>query len=138
MLSAVAEKHKIQSDIIPSIATGFCGGMARTDGLCGALIGGIMALGMLFGRRTSDDSHYKIYALTERLTHDFENHFGSRKCTDLLGCDISTQEGDAIFKRDKLGETFCRDVTVKTAEMVARVLEDHEDIKHTLIKEESV
>ncbi|UCD91440.1 MAG: C_GCAxxG_C_C family protein [Desulfobacterales bacterium] len=124
----------MQSDLIPKIATGFCGGMSRTDGLCGALIGGIMALGILFGRNSAGDSHYKIYALTERLIHDFENHFGSRNCSDLLGCDISTNEGDAIFKRDQLGETFCLDVTVKTTAMVLQVLEDQDDIKHTLIK----
>lgn len=135
MLLAVAEKHGIQSDIIPGIATGFCGGMARTNGLCGALIGGIMALGILFGRKSPEESHYKIYSLTERLVHDFESHFGSRVCADLLGCDISTPEGEEVFYKEKLGETFCRDVTVKTAELVARVIEDHENIKHTLIME---
>ena len=35
----VAEKHNIQSDIMPGIASGFCGGMYRTDGLCDALVG---------------------------------------------------------------------------------------------------
>ncbi len=92
MLSAVAEKHKIESELIPGIASGFCGGMSRTNGLCGALVGGIMALGILFGRKSADDSINKIYALSERLVRDFEKHFGSRNCSDILGCDISTRE----------------------------------------------
>ena len=131
---AVAEKHNIQSELIPGIASGFCGGMSRTAGLCGALAGGIMALGVVFGRNSSEDSPKKIYALTERLVRDFEKQFGSRNCSDLLGCDISTREGEAVFEAKKLGKTRCLDMTVKTTELVMQVLENHENIKHSLVE----
>ena len=131
---AVAEKHNIQSDIIPAIATGFCGGMSRTAGLCGALVGGIMALGVLFGRNSSADSHKKIYGLSERLVRDFEKQFGSRNCSDLLGFDISTPAGQAVFEADKLLKTVCLDMTVKTTDLVMQVLENHENIRHPLVK----
>jgi len=131
---AVAEKHNIQSDIIPAVASGFCGGMSRTDGLCGALVGGIMALGVVYGRNSSADSPKKIYALTERLVRNFEKQFGSRNCSDLLGCDISTREGEAVFEAKKLGKTRCLDMTVKTTELVMQVLENHNNIRHWLVK----
>ena len=131
---AVAEKHNIQSDIIPAIASGFCGGMSRTDGLCGALAGGIMALGIVYGRNSSADSPKKIYSLSERLVRDFEKQFGSRNCSDLLGCDISTREGEAIFEAKKLGKTRCLDLTVKTTELVMQVLENHDNIRHSLVE----
>ncbi len=134
MLLAVAEKHNLQSDLIPAIASGFCGGMSRTDGLCGALVGGIMALGVLHGRRSSKDSPKKIYALSERLVRDFERQFGSRNCSDLLGCNISTKEGEAVFEAKKLGKTRCLDLTVKSTELVMQVLENHEKIRHSLVK----
>ena len=108
--------------------------MSRTAGLCGALIGGIMALGLLFGRRSSKDHHYTIYALTERLVLDFEKQFGSRYCTDLLGCDISTKAGEAVFNAKKLGKTRCRDITERTAELLTAVLENRNDITHSLIR----
>ncbi len=131
---AVAEKHNIQSDIIPAVASGFCGGMSRTAGLCGALVGGIMALGILFGRNSPDDSHKKIYALSEHLVYDFEKQFGSRNCSDLLGCDISTPAGEAVFEEKKLGKTLCLDITVKTTELVMQVLENHHNIRHSLVQ----
>ena len=131
---AVAEKHKIQSDIIPAIASGFCGGMSRTDGLCGALVGGIMALGILYGRKSSKDSPKKIYALTERLVHDFERQFGSRNCSNLLGCDISTPAGEAVFEAKKLGKTLCLEITVKTTDLVMQMLENHQNIRHSMVK----
>ena len=130
---AVAEKHSIQSDIIPGIATGFCGGMSRTAGLCGALVGGVMALGILYGRKSSKDSPKKIYALTERLVRDFEKHLGSRNCSEILGCDISTREGAAEFDARKLAKTVCLDATVQATDLVMKVLDDQENIKHSMI-----
>ena len=130
---AVAEKHNIQSDIIPGIATGFCGGMSRTAGLCGALVGGIMALGILYGRKSSEDSHKKVYTLSERLVRDFEEHLGSRNCSDILGCDISTREGEVVFEARKLAKTVCLEATVKAADLVMRVLENQDRIQHPLL-----
>jgi C_GCAxxG_C_C family probable redox protein len=134
VLLAVAEKHNIQSVIIPGIATGFCGGMSRTAGLCGALVGGVMALGILYGRKSSDDSPKKIYALTERLVRDFEKHLGSRNCSEILGCDISTREGEAEFKAKNLMKTVCLDATVKATDLVMQVLENNDDIRHSMIE----
>jgi hypothetical protein len=51
-----------------------------------------------------------------------------------LGCDISTREGEAVFEAKKLGKTLCLDMTVKTTELVMQVLENHHDIRHSLIK----
>ena len=131
---AVAEKYDIESEGIPAIATGFCGGMSRTAGPCGALTGGIMAIGILFGRKSPDDSHIKAFALTERLVHDFKKHFGSTNCSDLLGCDISTKEGDVVFKEHNLAKTVCLDVTVKAADLLMKVLEDQDEIRHSLVE----
>ena len=93
-----------------------------------------MALGILFGRNSSADAPKKIYALTERLVCDFEKQFGSRNCSDLLGCDISTRGGQAVFEADKLLKTVCLDMTVKTTDLVMQVLENHENIRHPLVK----
>ena len=92
-----------------------------------------MAIGLLFGRKSPDDSHVKAYALTERLVRDFENHFGSANCSDLLGCDISTKEGETVFMANNLAQTVCRDVTVKAAELLMHVLENQDRIRHSLV-----
>ena len=93
-----------------------------------------MALGILFGRNSSADTPKKIYALTERLVRDFEKQFGSRNCSDLLGCDISTPAGQAVFEADKLLKTVCLDMTVKTTDLVMQVLENHDNIRHSLVE----
>ena len=92
-----------------------------------------MALGILFGRKSSDDSHKKIYALSERLVRDFEKQFGSRNCSDILGCDISTRDGQVVFEANKLAKTVCLDATVKTTDLVMQILENQDNIKHPLV-----
>jgi dihydrofolate reductase len=37
VLLAIAESQGIQPDLIPRIATGFCSGISRTGGMCGAV-----------------------------------------------------------------------------------------------------
>ncbi len=38
----------------------------------------------------------------------------SRNCSEILGCDISTREGEGIFNAKKLARTIYLDTTVKT------------------------
>ena len=92
-----------------------------------------MALGILFGRKTSEESPKKVYALSERLVRDFEKHFGSRNCSDILGCDISTREGDTFFKTSNLMKTVCLDATVQATAIVMQVIENQDDIRHPLM-----
>ena len=42
--------------------------------------------------------------------------------------------GEAVFEAKKLGKTRCLEITVKTTELVMQVLENHDNIRHSLIK----
>jgi len=122
VLQAVAEAYGVIDPLIPKIATGFCGGISRTSGMCGALAGGIMALGLLTGRSSPQDSRNCCYALTHNLVQRFRERFGSTQCTELLGCDISTADGAASFKANGLEKTVCGPVTRQAAGFAGRGL----------------
>jgi len=122
VLQAIADECGILSAQIPRIATGFCGGMALTGGLCGALTGGIMALGLLYGRNSGTESRDAVYDRTRRLIEAFEHRFGSTRCTGLLGCDLSTPEGLATFERKGLEQSLCLKLTTETAGLVDRII----------------
>jgi C_GCAxxG_C_C family probable redox protein len=126
VLLAVAEHEGIESDLIPRMATGFCGGMSRSSGLCGALTGGIMALGLLYGRDTPESSRDTVYSLVQQLVRDFKERFGSHNCTELLGCDLSTPQGRETFDAQGLLMTRCVSLTEEAAAMTARLIEEHE------------
>jgi C_GCAxxG_C_C family probable redox protein len=118
---SLAKAQGIESDLVPKMATGFCGGMARTCGTCGALTGAIMGIGLVLGRSNRDDSVKDAYLATQRLVAEFEQAFGARDCQVLLGCDLGTPEGQATFRSKSLGER-CEEYTGKAAEIAATIL----------------
>ena len=114
---AVAESQGIESDLLPKIATGFCSGLARTGGLCGALSGGIMSLGLLTGRSEPGASVDENYALVGDLIDQFEEKFGSINCKELTGVDLGTGEGQAQF-REKNQIVNCLNYAAEVTGMV--------------------
>jgi C_GCAxxG_C_C family probable redox protein len=133
VLQAVAEAYGERNSVIPRIATGFCGGVSRTAGMCGALAGGIMALGILTGRSTPQDRKDLCYALVHSLVGRFREQFGSIHCADLLGCDISTAEGARYFQQSGLGETVCTRISRQTAGLVEEIFARRGTIRHPLL-----
>jgi C_GCAxxG_C_C family probable redox protein len=98
VLLAVAESQGIESDLLPQIATGFCSGMARTGGFCGALSGAMMSLGLLNGRSQPGAPVEENYIAVQTLIAQFEDKFGSTNCQELTGCHLGTPEGQAKFR----------------------------------------
>ncbi len=121
---ALAESQGIDSPILPRIATGFCSGIARTCGDCGALNGGIMGIGLALGRNTERQSIDACYKATQDLIAEFEREFGSRNCQGLVDCDLGTSEGRTAFADSNLIET-CAGYVAGAAEMAARAIDEH-------------
>jgi C_GCAxxG_C_C family probable redox protein len=104
VLQAIAESQGIQSDLIPRIATGFCSGVSRTGGMCGAVSGAIMGINLVAGRSSPSESIEFSYALTQKLISLFERQYGSVNCRQLIGCDLATQSGQRYFQENNLME----------------------------------
>ena len=122
VLTAVAEGRGISSSLFPKIATGFCSGMARTSGLCGAFTGGVMALGMVFGRENPEDDPLLCYDAVQELIETFQQVHGTHRCSELLGCDLGTQKGQDEFTERNLIESVCYRVTEDVTRMVLEII----------------
>ncbi len=107
MLLAVAESEGMTSEFIPKIATGFCGGVSRTCGMCGAVSGGIMSIGLFAGRSAPTEKVADSYSIVRELIAEFGRQFGSINCKDLTGCDLGTDEGQKFFKDNNIKQK-CR------------------------------
>ena len=103
---ALTKFFGIQSPVIPRIATGFGGGFSRTKNICGALSGGIMALGLIFGRNEAKESKDTCYQKTQELVSAFREAFGSLNCFKLSGVDFNTPEGLNLY-REKVHRDCC-------------------------------
>ena len=122
VLKAIADHHQIVSPLIPRIATGLCSGMARTNGPCGAMTGGILALNLILGRDDQAQTVERNYAAVQELVELFEKEHGSTQCTELLGCDLATPEGQRKYSEMQLGHR-CHSFSQSSIDLVNTILE---------------
>jgi len=94
---------------VPSVATGFGGGIGRSGGTCGTLSGVVMAVGLMVGHRRADDLErkYIVYDLVSRMIGEFEREFGSSSCRDLARVDLRVEEERLRFRSQKMEDKVC-------------------------------
>lgn len=112
---------------VPRIATGFGGGMGGCGETCGALVGAIMALGLKYGRSEGSDVARKerTGTLVRELVRAFREEFGSVRCVELTGVDMTTAEGKQRAMELKLHDDFCpKFVEFAAAKAAAMMTED--------------
>jgi C_GCAxxG_C_C family probable redox protein len=108
------------------VATGLGAGMGRRGEVCGAVTGGILALGLKYGRGAQQDrsATEKTYQKTLELMAQFETRHGSCFCRVLLdGCDLRTAEGQQQFKSHHLLQKTCLGCVETVVELLAGMLE---------------
>jgi C_GCAxxG_C_C family probable redox protein len=123
VLTALCEHRGVESELIPRVASGFCAGIGRTSGLCGAVAGAVMALGVFQGRNVPEDDKERIFTLTAHLLAEFKKKFGSCNCTELLGCDLGTVEGREAFAAKEMRKNTCVPLTRAATEIALTLLE---------------
>lgn len=96
-LLAIQEVFGLTNDDVLKAATGFAGGIGRTGSVCGALSGGVMALGLLYGRdgetmkhpdenlrsQRREEIEEKLGTLIKKLRSKFEEEYGTIICDDI-------------------------------------------------------
>ena len=120
----------LDGEIALKAATGLGAGMARRGEGCGARTGGILALGLKYGRGGRQDrtATEATYQKTRELMDRFEERHGSCLCRALLGgCDLGTAEGQHYFKEHDLLHKTCLGYVQGVVESLARIMEAPEE-----------
>ncbi|XHR28686.1 MAG: C-GCAxxG-C-C family protein [Chthoniobacteraceae bacterium] len=101
VLYSMCDKVGMDAQTALKLATGFGGGIARGGHVCGAVSGGIFALGLCLGRGENADktaTEY-TYARVQELMATVQAKFGSCLCRDLLeGRDLNSPEDKASYQ----------------------------------------
>ena len=108
------------------VATGLGAGIARQGEVCGAITGGILALGLKYGRGGQQDrsAAERTYQKTLELMVRFEQRHGSCLCRVLLGgCDLRTPEGQQYFRDHDLLRKTCVGCVRTVIEVLGELLE---------------
>ena len=107
-------------------ACGFGAGMGRKQEVCGAVTGGIIVIGLRYGRGENDDRKVTdlAYAKVRELMDRFAEKHGTFSCRELLdGCELNSGEGQRQFKEKDLLHKVCAPCVVSVAEILEDLLE---------------
>jgi C_GCAxxG_C_C family probable redox protein len=107
VLSSFAENTAFSRIDLERIAAAFDGGIGEGE-TCGAVTGALMVLGLKYGHTHSTIGNKEVInqASTE-FKEKFIKHFGSLNCKDLLGVNISQEDGHRTALESGVFETKC-------------------------------
>lgn len=80
------------TDQAKMMSTPFGGGIGRSEDVCGALVGGELAVGASFGRTGPEGDRLRSYESARRLRDAFQSSFGSTCCKVLNAGDFKSPE----------------------------------------------
>jgi C_GCAxxG_C_C family probable redox protein len=94
--------------------------------VCGAVSGGVLAIGLLYGPDRGEDEAAKaaVYLKAGEFIHQFAEVNGAVRCIDLIGMDVSSVEGVREYYRRNLKEGTCSGVVSSAVQVLLDLLED--------------
>lgn len=116
----------LDPDMAKKIACGFGAGISKTGNICGAVSGGIMVIGLKYGKTQEGDdaATEKTRALVRQFIHEFTEKNGSVNCTGLLGYNISNPDEYARARDEELFVTKCPMMVRDAVEILEKILAD--------------
>lgn len=108
VLASRAPEYGLDEETAIRLGTAFGGGMGRRGGVCGAVTGAFMLLGLKHGDPGgASEPKERVYGLVNAFVEEFSRLHGSILCRELLGCEIGTPEGMAEAVDKGLFGTIC-------------------------------
>ena len=123
VLASFADECGITEEEALRLGSCFGGGM-RKGQVCGAVTGSLMVLGLLYGQKSvSDIEGQRLSNKVNDLMMDrFKGKCSSYICNDLLGCDITSEEGHQFCMDNKLFTELCPKMVTAAVEVVEEII----------------
>jgi len=100
------------------LATGFGGGIAEEADVCGALIGGVMLIGYLYGRTFLDEDQSRCWELARTYRQRFLKELGGTTCFYFTQGEFNPENH----------RKCCYDVVLKAARILLNLLSPAEEV----------
>lgn len=108
-----------------ALRLGSCFGSGmRRGAVCGAVTGALMVLGFLYGQKSAGDTEGRQASnkVNDRMMELFKEKCGSYSCNDLLGCDITTEDGRTYCRNNNLFTDFCPRMVAVAVDIVEEII----------------
>ena len=127
VLFSLKNYTKLSEEESLRIATGFGSGMGRTQHVCGAVSGGILALNILYGRGITEgkEAQEHVYSKVQDLITAFEAVNDTIICRELLdGCNLLTDKGQERFASENMIER-CQDYIAEAIQITEDIIDNN-------------
>jgi C_GCAxxG_C_C family probable redox protein len=125
VLLTMLEHENGKNALVPKIASGFGGGIGRCGSICGALTGGIMAIGSIHGtNEPSAEKRLLSYELSAMLYRQFELRHGTVFCRELIHYDLSNLKEREKAREARVFEEKCSNYIKTVIEILLHFNED--------------
>lgn len=123
-LAPFAKRFGVDLDMILRLSTPFGGGIGHSGHICGAVSGGVMAIGLAKGITVYDsEKKYACYQMAQDFQKRFIALHGDLTCPGLLGLDIGDDDELAEAREQGLFHTLCPQFVSDAARIVGEMLE---------------
>jgi len=140
VLSAIMETLDIGDPATIKASDALAGGTAlSTEGTCGALVGGLMAISTVVGRTYEDfsagESKRRVFQYSKKLYDKFVKEYGSPVCKDIhlkiFGRTFDFMDPKDYEEFEKMGAHVdkCPEVSGKVARWAAEIILDNNLLK---------
>jgi len=120
VVSAFCGEYGFDENTALRLAVGFGGGMGNVQDVCGAVTGGIMALGLICGGSFFDKR--RVYEKSALFISEFNKENKSIRCLDLTGCDFSRPEGRKKYIVENVQANICSKCIRDSVIIIERLL----------------
>ena len=115
---------EVEKDVIPRIASAFAGGIGNTGSVCGAVVGAVMAIGLMQEKGESIEEMLGNLAVVQEFRHRFETEMGYIGCRELTGLDLSTEEGLKQAMSSDIAQKVCFPAVAASYRLVVELLQN--------------
>lgn len=128
VFSTFSEDLGLDRNTALRISSGFGAGMGRMQETCGALSGAYMIAGLKVGQVLPDDKTARehTYLTVRKMAEQFKKWNHTTSCRELLGHDLTTQEGKAYIEANGLIQKICTKCVNDAATIVDAFLKESE------------
>ena len=125
VLYAYCNDFQFDQNTALKLACGLGAGMGRKGEVCGAVTGGILVIGLKYGRGTQEDRTVTddVYRMTRELIDKFEQRHSFCVCRNLLGgCNLVTDDGQKYFRENDLLNKVCKECVRSVVEILEKIV----------------
>jgi C_GCAxxG_C_C family probable redox protein len=109
------------------MATGLAGGVGLQGEVCGAVMGAVLIVGLLYGADEPDDEiKYACYAKTAQFVDRFKAANGTTRCRELIEIDLTIDKDFQTYKALNLKEKVCSGVIDSAVQNLMQLLAEWE------------